>query len=641
MIKSNRSSHLASRTRAGRQGQGLAEFALVLPIVLLLLFGIIEFARILYSWLAVQNGARFGVRYAVTGQYDLTYCSDTLSPPYDPTYTYAVTSNPSWGVTAAELIAEDLADGIQNCEVPSQDSVGNDIDDYQEKTDALKDRARLYSTWDVATSGAVAIQRNSAITDPTQPMYFKITVCSTRDADGDGFADRFIAPPDPGAFISTDCKSFAPGNPSDQDAGGPGDRVAVAVDFNHPLIVPIISSFWPTLHLNAQREGIVEQFRVARQVVLPPNFSLPSATPTITMTPSQTATRTETATITVTPTRTETPEPTDTPTRTETSIPNTATRTPTITPTPDCSDFALGSFVQTTTGGDPRVRITVSNGSGQSTFVASLTFTWAAYDAANPAQDIERIQFDGSNITTADDANSPTTWTGTSGALNPGETDNLDFDFKDVDGAWPGIVPASSFGLTLTLGNGCVLSVSAQPTNTPTITLTPSRTLTPSQTLTPSRTPTRTNTPTITLTPTRTNTPTITLTPSRTPTRTITPTPTNTVPTPTPTATRTRTPTRTATATVPTPTPTNTVPTPTPSRTATVTNTSPPTNTRTSTPTASRTATPSNTPLATDTPTRTPTRTPTNTPNVTNTLTPTRTSTPTTSPTPTIPCLEC
>jgi Flp pilus assembly protein TadG len=42
--------------------------------LLLVLFGIIEFARILQAWLSVENGARFGVRYAVTGQYNLAYC---------------------------------------------------------------------------------------------------------------------------------------------------------------------------------------------------------------------------------------------------------------------------------------------------------------------------------------------------------------------------------------------------------------------------------------------------------------------------------------------------------------------------------------------------------------------------------------
>src|SRR5690349_19561966 len=56
-------------------GQGLLEFALILPILLLVLFGIIEFARILQAWLSVENAARFGVRYAVTGEFNASYCA--------------------------------------------------------------------------------------------------------------------------------------------------------------------------------------------------------------------------------------------------------------------------------------------------------------------------------------------------------------------------------------------------------------------------------------------------------------------------------------------------------------------------------------------------------------------------------------
>lgn len=57
-----------SRQSSGK-GQTLAEFALTLPILLLLLFGIIEFGRLFQSWVTLQNSARTAVRYASTGQY--------------------------------------------------------------------------------------------------------------------------------------------------------------------------------------------------------------------------------------------------------------------------------------------------------------------------------------------------------------------------------------------------------------------------------------------------------------------------------------------------------------------------------------------------------------------------------------------
>jgi len=48
-------------------GQTLVEFALVLPLLLLLLFGIVEFGRIFHAKLVVTSAAREGARKAVVG----------------------------------------------------------------------------------------------------------------------------------------------------------------------------------------------------------------------------------------------------------------------------------------------------------------------------------------------------------------------------------------------------------------------------------------------------------------------------------------------------------------------------------------------------------------------------------------------
>lgn len=58
------------QARRRRQGQTLAEFAITLPILLILMFGIIEFGRIFQAWVSLQNAARVAARYASTGQYD-------------------------------------------------------------------------------------------------------------------------------------------------------------------------------------------------------------------------------------------------------------------------------------------------------------------------------------------------------------------------------------------------------------------------------------------------------------------------------------------------------------------------------------------------------------------------------------------
>ena len=51
----------------GEKGQTLIEFALVLPVVLLLVVGMLVFGRVMNVWLIVGNGAREGARYAAVG----------------------------------------------------------------------------------------------------------------------------------------------------------------------------------------------------------------------------------------------------------------------------------------------------------------------------------------------------------------------------------------------------------------------------------------------------------------------------------------------------------------------------------------------------------------------------------------------
>lgn len=54
--------------RRGEKGQVLVEFALVSLIFFMLVFAILDFARLFESWVAVQHASRAGARYAVTGQ---------------------------------------------------------------------------------------------------------------------------------------------------------------------------------------------------------------------------------------------------------------------------------------------------------------------------------------------------------------------------------------------------------------------------------------------------------------------------------------------------------------------------------------------------------------------------------------------
>jgi Flp pilus assembly protein TadG len=51
-----------------RRGQALVEFALVLPVFVLLLMGVVDFGRAVYAYNTLGNASRAGVRVAVVDQ---------------------------------------------------------------------------------------------------------------------------------------------------------------------------------------------------------------------------------------------------------------------------------------------------------------------------------------------------------------------------------------------------------------------------------------------------------------------------------------------------------------------------------------------------------------------------------------------
>jgi hypothetical protein len=372
---------LPKRWRTDKNGinaQGIVEFALVLPLTLFVVFGVIEFARVFQAWLSVQNGARFGVRYAVTGDYKIAYCNDAVNDP---------------GILALypNIENEDLADGILNCKVPREWPDSTPILNWDEKMRALTDYARLPSIRDVAYQGAAALLQDDTV-DTTDSLlerergWFKISICSTR-------AGFWYTPSDPGNFVSFQCNAT-------DDPGGPGDRVIVAIDYTHPLISPLISSAWPVLRLSSQREGVVEQFRRSRVINLPPTVSGPTSTASITPTSTPTSTFTPTST----PTNTSTPSNTPTP-----SVTPTETATPTPSPTPDC---ALLTVERTFASGDD-ILMEIHNANPAAMGLTESTLNWPLVLEADGDPDtnayVNWFNFNGSRYYNGNDSTSPTT----------------------------------------------------------------------------------------------------------------------------------------------------------------------------------------------------------------------------------------
>ena len=67
---------LHSRNRRGQRGAVLVEMALVLPILLFLFVGVVDFGLILREYQVLQNAAREGARLSVQGEYCIS-CATT------------------------------------------------------------------------------------------------------------------------------------------------------------------------------------------------------------------------------------------------------------------------------------------------------------------------------------------------------------------------------------------------------------------------------------------------------------------------------------------------------------------------------------------------------------------------------------
>ena len=122
-----------------KSAQAMTEFALTIPIMLLLLVGIVEFGRMMQAWLALENGARFGVRYASTGNFNVAYCAEAAAA-LEQIY--------------PGIAAQDLSGGSYDCHIP--DNATN----AEERNNALQDWARLPSIRDASIAGAMGIAWN-------------------------------------------------------------------------------------------------------------------------------------------------------------------------------------------------------------------------------------------------------------------------------------------------------------------------------------------------------------------------------------------------------------------------------------------------------------------------------------------------
>lgn len=79
------------KLRHGERGTSIVETAITMSVALLIVFGIMEFGRMLYTYHAVANGARLGTRYAMVRGSDCVVAGCPVTGTDVQTYVRSVT----------------------------------------------------------------------------------------------------------------------------------------------------------------------------------------------------------------------------------------------------------------------------------------------------------------------------------------------------------------------------------------------------------------------------------------------------------------------------------------------------------------------------------------------------------------------
>ena len=168
-----------NRSTTKPKAQAVIEFALVLPILLLVLIGIMETSRLLFAWLIIENSTRFGIRYATAGTYEPVYCQG-----YD-----------------------------------------GGLCDSDTETDA----ARIPSIKDETTRIVIGYFLRNARFETvanTDDLFFNVTVCGSKE-EGYDFTPPVMSEP-----VYANCEEISNPGVTKEYAASPGYRVYVAADYN-------------------------------------------------------------------------------------------------------------------------------------------------------------------------------------------------------------------------------------------------------------------------------------------------------------------------------------------------------------------------------------------------------------------------
>ena len=114
------------------RGQSLVEFALVIPIVILIMAGLFDLGRVVFINNSLSDGARDGARHAATGVRDVGYCarvdeavrSATRGQALTP-YTVTITTVDGSGNPLDDyVVCQNGANGPERAAMTSDEQVG-------------------------------------------------------------------------------------------------------------------------------------------------------------------------------------------------------------------------------------------------------------------------------------------------------------------------------------------------------------------------------------------------------------------------------------------------------------------------------------------------------------------------------------
>ncbi len=315
------------------KGQALVEFALGAVVLFMVIFGIIDMARLIQAQVTVNNAARTAVRWAITGQQDkvgTTWISRTV------TMRQVVTD------TLAGLALSDTNDqrvyGFHQADItasyghPDGGQPGDEVDIY--------------------------VYYNLALVTPLINAVFPSILVTAKEA---GINEQWGAvqnfdhaniPPAPTPRATWTPIPTPTRTPTPTNTPGPSPTPTAT---NTPTVTPTPTNT-PTPTRTPDRDAHADRYGTATATPTATRTPTATVTPTATNTPTATRTATNTPTWTptwtptITPTPTRTATPTNTPTATRTATPtNTPTNTPTSTRTPTPTRTATPTNTPTNT----------------------------------------------------------------------------------------------------------------------------------------------------------------------------------------------------------------------------------------------------------------------------------------------------